>query len=569
MFQLVARNGYEAGRRYELRSGKYVLGRHPECQIVIDVGAVSRQHCALLVEGAACYVEDLKSRNGTFVNGTQIAERQRLKEGDVLQICEAEFQFVESTIASATPGPTLVVNKEVASLLGAVMVDDDTEGSQVMSRLDAAPSRNSGNLSTSPEVKLTALVEIMQNLGKALSLDDVLSKILASLFKIFLQADRGFIVLEQPDGKLIPRWTKARREDNADSIRISRTICRQVMDAKEAVLSADAANDQRFDMSQSMADFRIRSMMCAPLIDSEGKALGVLQIDTLDQRKRFQAEDLELFVSVASQASVAIQNAQLFEQSLKQREVERDLQLAREVQQGFLPDRKPEIPGFEFYDYYQPADQIGGDYFDYIVLPNGRLAVVVADVVGHGVAAALLMAKLSAETRYALLSEANPAAAITRINERLCQQQAHRFVTMVLVVIDPKTAKGQVVCAGHMPPIHRKADGSIVEPGEKCAGLPLGITDAMGYEQEEFALRSGETLTLYTDGINECADASGAMYSIDRLRQHIVKSSTPPDELGTLIISDVRRFLGKELQNDDMCLVCFGRQKKAQPAATK
>jgi serine phosphatase RsbU (regulator of sigma subunit)/pSer/pThr/pTyr-binding forkhead associated (FHA) protein len=564
MSHLVARLGPQSGRRYEIGAGKTILGRHPDCQVQIEVGAVSRQHCAISEESGDCFLEDLKSRNGTFVNNDPVVSKRRLYDGDVIRVCEVEFIFHGRQRPNQGSIPTQsVVDSTPSSMFKAEIIDDAVEGpsSTVMTRMDASSAirSSSGAWSATPEMKLTALMEIMQNLGKAVSLDDVLSKILNALFKIFLQADRGLVVLEEGD-RLIPRWTKVRREDTADSIRISRTICRQVMDSKQAILSADAATDQRFEMSQSIADFRIRSMMCAPLIDSEGKALGVLQIDTLDQRKRFQAEDLELLVSIAQQASVVIQNAQLHEQALRQREVDRDMQLAREVQRGFLPESKPKLECFEFFDYYQPADQVGGDYFDYIALPDGRVAVIVADVVGHGIAAALLMAKLSAEARYALFSEAQPAAAVTRLNERLCQMQVQRFVTMVLVVVDPRSPTASVVLAGHMAPIHRKADGTIDEPGEPVAGLPLGITDAMGYEQFEFNIEPGDTVTLYTDGINECADAAGAMYSIDRLRNH-VRNVAEVEPMGTKIIDDVRHFLGKAVQNDDMCLVCFGRKK--------
>ena len=117
---------------------------------------------------------------------------------------------------------------------------------------------------------------------------------LDSLFRIFVQADRGFIGLIDERGTLVPRWTKLRREDRDETIRVSRTIARQVMETKEAILSADAANDVRFEMSQSIADFRIRSVMCAPLLDRDRQGIGVLQLDTLDQRHRFQDEDLEL-----------------------------------------------------------------------------------------------------------------------------------------------------------------------------------------------------------------------------------------------------------------------------------
>jgi serine phosphatase RsbU (regulator of sigma subunit) len=565
MSHLVATFGPQLGTRYDLAAPKTILGRHPECNIVIEVGAVSRQHCAVVQEGGNYFLEDLKSRNGTQLNSQPVQGRKRLYDGDVIRVCEVEFTFHgQPRPHVVTPSTEPLSDPSPSSLFRAVMVDDEQQGpsSTVMNRIDASHSgRSAANWNTSPEVKLAALIEIMQSLGRVVKLDDVLARILSGLFKIYLQADRGFVVLEEPGGRLIPRWTKTRREDAADSIRISRTICRQVMDSKQAILSADAASDQRFEMSQSIADFRIRSMMCAPLLDAEGNAFGVLQIDTLDQRKRFQNDDLELLVSIAQQAAIAIQNAQLHEQSLRQREVERDMELAREVQRGFLPDKKPDLGGYEFFDYYQPAEQIGGDYYDYIRLPDGRVAVVVADVVGHGVAAALLMAKLSAEAKFALFAEPNAAAAVTRLNERLCEAGMQRFVTMVLVVFDPKSSQATVVLAGHMPPLHRKADGTLVEEGEPIAGLPLGITDALGYEQHTFTIEPGDLLTLYTDGINECADASGAMYTIDRIREHLRKGPAASATIGQTIVDDVRRFLGSALQNDDMCLVCFGRTK--------
>jgi len=183
--------------------------------------------------------------------------------------------------------------------------------------------------------------------------------VLNSLFKIFVQADRAFIVMKTEGGQLVPLATKVRREGADDTIRVSRTIVNQVMEAKEAILSADAASDQKFEMSQSIADFRIRAMMCAPLLDSEGKAMGVLQIDTLDQRKRFQKEDLDVLASVAAQAGIAIDNAQMHETALKQKAMERDLEVAKEVQKSFLPEKPPEVPGYRFFNYYQPANHIG------------------------------------------------------------------------------------------------------------------------------------------------------------------------------------------------------------------
>jgi len=558
MYYLSANNGPQTGRRYELKNDVYVMGRHPDCHIVIDVGAVSRNHCQLVREGSDYYLEDLGSRNGTFLNDEprKIDGRRKLKNGDQIRVCEVTFTFSADAQTPAAGTPLLD-----GAGVGTMLYDEvGAPTSTIMSKLDVTGSaRGTVHVSASAEVKLAALIEITQNLSRALVLDEVLPQLLKGLFRIFVQADRGFIVLEEPGGKLVPRWVRIRREELSDSVRVSRTIIRHVMQSKEAILSADAASDQRFEMSQSIADFRIRSMMCAPLINAEGQAFGALQIDTLDQRQRFQQGDLELLATVATQAAIAITNAQMHEAALKQRELERDMKLAHEVQHGFLPEHPPQLAGYEFYDFYQPADQIGGDYYDYVEMPDGRVAIIVADVVGHGVAAALLMAKFSAEARFSLFSEPTPAAAVRRLNDRLDELNLQRFVTMILVVLDPKNHRATIVNAGHMAPLHRRAYGQLEEPGEKLAGLPLGITGGISYEQLEVEIQPGDTLMLYTDGINESIDAKGEFFTIDRMRKMLKEHSGSPHELGTALIEEVRQFLGRAPQNDDMCLVCFGR----------
>jgi serine phosphatase RsbU (regulator of sigma subunit) len=557
-----ATNGPEAGRRYDLNGPESVLGRHPDCQIVVDVGAVSRQHAKILTVGGDFFLEDLNSRNGTLLNGKLINERQKLRDGDLLQICDVAFSFHDER----KPPPSILAPSGAAEGTGTstVLIDDmaDESGSTIMSKVDVS-SDSTGRLQmvASPEVKLNAILEISRNLGKALALDEVLPQLLNGLFKIFVQADRGFIVMRTEEGRLAPLWTKVRRKDSDDTIRISRTIVERVMETKEAILSADAAADSRFEMSQSIADFRIRSMMCAPLLDSERKSIGVLQIDTLDQRKRFQPEDLEVLASVAVQAGTAIDNARLHDASLRQQAVERDLEVAREVQRGFLPKNPAEVTGYSFFNYYEPANHVGGDYFDYIFLPDGRIAVLVADVVGHGIAAALLMAKLSAEARFSLAVEPDPARAVTRLNAAMSQLQVDRFVTMIMGVLNPNSNEVTIVNAGHMAPMLRHADGTVDEPGEELAGLPLGITDDFEYEQHQITLQPGELLTMYTDGINECSNNQGEMYGIESIRQKVQEATTgvTPQKMGETIVADVRRFMGATQQDDDMCLVCFGR----------
>ena len=189
-----------------------------------------------------------------------------------------------------------------------------------MSKLTVSSGATGLRLEVNTEAKLKALIEISQSLGRALGLAEVLPKLLDSLFTIFVQADRGFIVLRDPQtGRLVPKAIKHRRHDDTQTLRISRTIVGNVMASKEAILSADAATDSRFDMSESIVDFHIRSMICAPLIASDGEALGVIQLDALDQRNRFRQDDLEMLVSVACQAAFAVENAQLHEIAMRDR----------------------------------------------------------------------------------------------------------------------------------------------------------------------------------------------------------------------------------------------------------
>lgn len=539
---------------------KSILGRHPDCDIVLDAAAVSRQHAQILTDNGRFLIEDLHSRNGTFVNGQLIQGRQLLTSGDRIKICDLDFVFYQEDPRSVRHPVS-----EVSSPSGTVTFDDDfgPTGSTIMTKLDAA--RGDARLAVNPEVKLRAMVEIGQNLARAMSLDEVLPKLLDSLFKIFIQADRGFVILRQgPDGPLLTKAIKHRRSDQEERVRISRTIINSTMATKEAILSADAASDARFDSSQSIADLQIRSMMCAPLINNSGVALGVIQLDTMDQRQRFQKDDLDVLASIAAQAAIAIDNAEMHEEQLKQRALSRDLELAHRVQRGLLPPAPPKIPGYFFFDFYESANQVGGDYYDYIEFADGRIAVVLGDVSGKGVSAALVMAKLSGEVRFDLASTPTAAEALNRINASFCRSGwEDRFVTFVVAIVDPKSNELTIANAGHMAPMLRTRDGQVHCLGEDVTGLPLGVSADYEYGQMVHTLQPGEAITLFTDGISEAMNEAGDLYTIDRLSSQILQSTGDLNALGQQILADVKRFVGTHSQSDDMCLACFGRDADA------
>lgn len=556
---LDAITGPAMGRRYPLENSQYVMGRHPDCDIVLESGSVSRQHARISKSGTHFVLEDLKSRNGTFVNGRLINESTKLLDGDALRICDIELNFheeVESSALTANSPPE-------GTALGIMIVDDgesDGVSRSVTAKLDVRGSQYGLQLSASPEAKLAAILEIMKNLARAVTLDDVLPKVLDTLFTIFIQADRGFIVLNDAQGNLEPKFKKTRRPDQEEMVRVSKTVLREVMQTGEAIISLDAGSDSRFELSQSIADFRIRSMIVAPLLNSGGDPIGAIQIDTVQQKGGFESKDLEILVGVANQAGIAIENAQLHEDRIQKRLVEQDLELARKVQLAFLPKHAPKIPGYAFFQYYNPAQKIGGDYYDYIELGNNRVAIVIADVVGHGIAAAMLMAKLSAEWRFAFATITDSRLALATLNDRITALGVEKFITMSVIVLDYVAHKATIVIAGHMPPIMLMKDKSIEEPGADVGGLALGIEPEI-YDAFELDIQPGESLTMYTDGIFEAPNAQGAQFSIDRVRQQVAACAGDIQRTGTEIIECVTNHIVGCDQEDDMCLVIVGRDK--------
>ena len=560
MATLTILQGGEVGREFTLSDQEAVIGRSPECDVVLDVAAVSRRHAVISQDDGAYFIKDNGSRNGTLVNGQLIADRATLRDGDQILICDVSIEFRNRASGRRLGGDPL----EGSSLLTPLPADTETDGeaSSIMATLDVTKDgRASWHFSAKPEQQLQAMIEISTALSNTLSVKDILPKVLDSLFKIFVQADRGFIIMRpKPGGPLVPVVTKARRGED-EGMRWSRTIVERAINERKAILSADMASDARFNMAQSIADLHIRSLLCAPMIDSNGEALGVIQIDTSDQRSRFTDLDLQVLAGVAGQAAISVDNARMHEQVVRQQALQRDLEVAREMQQALLPKASPDVRGYHFFQHYQAAYEVGGDYYDYVLLPEDRFAAVVGDVAGKGVSAAILMAKLSSDVRFWLAREPDPAKALAKINAAFCRHGwEDRFVTMVVAVVDTQACELTLVNAGHMPPLLRTSEGEVSEIGGDEAGLPLGVSDSYEYEAYRREFLVGDFLTTYTDGFSEAMNAKRELFGVERLIELCSDKGTKPKDLGRCILESVRKFVGDHPQSDDMCLVCFGRE---------
>ncbi len=578
MAVLQIQSGGESGKQYPLVGSQIVIGRHPTCQVVLQNGAVSRQHAQILDNHGVFHIEDLRSRNKTFVNNEVVTGRKELQDGDEIRMCDVILTFLqhpstmipvisfEKDLDDLGARETIEIKGEFKSNFSVdesniYSVQQGNAGEQELfehsTSIRRMPADGSSESKIDPNVKLKALLEITQALGRELEVDNVLPKMLVTLFNIFPQAEQGFVLLKDTDnGKLKVKASRTRGGMEADSVAVSMTVVRHALQTREAILSDNVSDDSRFKSSTALSKMQIRSMMCVPMLSQDGEGLGVIQIVTRDEKNAFTEEDLDLLNSLASQASMAIENARMHEEDVRRHELERDLDFATQVQLGFLPKSRPEIPGYSFADYYEAAQSVGGDYFDYVVLPNGRVAMAIGDVAGKGMPAALLMARLYSSTRYQLLTNSNIEGAVNGLNEEISSSGlGHRFITFLIMIIDPETHHVELVNAGHLPPLLKDAKGNISAIGKAKSSLPLGIILDNKYEKYEFTLQPGDSIIAYTDGITEEMNPKRDIYGQERVEALFAKISGSIEDVIDEIVADVEAFGQGQASHDDTCII--------------
>jgi phosphoserine phosphatase RsbU/P len=257
-----------------------------------------------------------------------------------------------------------------------------------------------------------------------------------------------------------------------------------------------------------------------------------------------------------------LDNASVQETLLEHERLARELKVAEQVQHQLLPRAVPEIPGYEFFAYYHAAHEVGGDYFDFVPLREDRLGIALGDVSGKGIAAALIMAKFSGDTRLKLVAEGSAAAAASALNTSLFETGIdERFITLSLLVLDPKTCSVQLCSAGHPPVLVRRADGTVVEVGKDVRGFPLGIVADAAYDQIEVLLEPGDVAVIYSDGVTDARNAEDELFDSQqarRLLSCLEATAGGAAEVGEAILQRIDEFSGSHVQADDITLVCFG-----------
>lgn len=405
--------------------------------------------------------------------------------------------------------------------------------------------------------RLALLYRISQAFNSSLDLEQVLNRVMDEVIAT-TRAERGFLMLRNADEQMA--FVAARGMDqrtlDTPEFQISRGVVERVAREGKPQLTSDAQSDRWLSGRESVVIFGLRSILCVPL-QFKGAMIGVIYVDNRLQAGIFLPADLELLTAIAASAAIAIENARLYQLAVDKGRMERELQVAREVQASLLPRHTPQIEGWEFAAFWQPAREVAGDFYDFI--PGERLGVVIADVSDKGMPAALFMALSRSIVRASVAQALPPAEGIAQANRLICADAMNSmFVTLFYGQLDPATGEMVYVNAGHNPPLLRRADSSeLIELTR--TGMVLGIYESAPYGQRSVLLNAGDLILFYTDGVTDALDVQGREFGLDRLRRMLLDHrDSSAKELAATLDQTLTEF-GGAVRYDDITVVVAKR----------
>lgn len=503
--ELVIRDADGRSTTYALTPGKdrIELGRLVGVELCYpeDIG-LSRKHLAITRAGNQWFVEDLKSKNGTLLNGKHLEPEKKMpfQPGDRISAGHLTIEFAD---ISASPAHTVVFVEQAES----------TTATTVVANLDGVlgPQVDDLNkthvMSGNPQTR--ALIRAGRELAGHRPLEEVF-KVILDLSVEAVMAGRG--VLMALEGETL-RVMAAR----GDNFQISTTIRDRVLNKKESVLVRDAQMDQALRAQQSIVEQKVRSMIAVPL-QTNDRVIGLIYVDSPHHIREFTRDDLNLLTVMANVAAIRIEHARLNEIEARDRAMAKELEQAAQIQQGLLPSSAPQVEGLDIAARATACRGVGGDYYDFLSFPCGRVGMVVGDVAGKGMSAALLMSSLQARVHAVFDETSDLAKHVARLNRATCGNcPDNRFITFFIALVDPSTGELTYSNAGHNPPLVVRAAGDCETLG--TGGVMLGILPMAQYQEATVHLVKGDVLVLFSDGVTEAPDPQDCEYGEERLAQ--------------------------------------------------
>jgi sigma-B regulation protein RsbU (phosphoserine phosphatase) len=333
---------------------------------------------------------------------------------------------------------------------------------------------------------------------------------------------------------------------------VSRGVVERVANEGKSILTSDAQTEEWLSSRESVRALNLRAILAVPMLLKD-ECKGVVYVDNRIQTGIFSPKDIELLEGIAASAAIAIENARLYQIAVEKGRLERELQVAREVQSNLIPRETPDLPGWDFAALWHPARQVSGDFFDFIPLTNDRLGIVIADVTDKGMPAALFMAHARSVIRASVVAPNQPSDSIASANHLICTDPTEgMFVSLFYGQLDPTTNKLIFVNAGHNPPIHYIAATDELTELYRT-GFPLGIEDGSEYTQGVAQINSGDVVLLYTDGVTEAMNNAGDLFEPRRLRKILIENKrSNASEIQAAINDAVFSFIGPIEPSDDV-----------------
>ncbi len=551
MPQLIIKTSDRPPELFPLSRLRVTIGRSARSDICIPDAFASRLHAEVRKEGDAYWLQDLGSANGTRYNGSHVSMPIPLVSGGEIQIGETTIIFEDERLKKNT---------------NATLISDNTQALDPSMTISfARQQKSTAEMLESQFSTRNELLGLIGKVGVALlsasGLDDTLNQVASLVFEA-VPAERCAILLkdeDEPDGMKIMVARVRGKEEKVEEVRISRTVMDEVMNNGKSVLTADAQHDPRY-ASQTMALLGIRSVLAVPLSISENDVFGIIYADSPTDKSTFTEDHLKILTTLASVASIRVENAQLLEERIERERMERELELATEIQQRFQPSSPPIMNDYEFQGISFSCYEIGGDYYDFLTTHDGKMLIALGDVSGKGTAAALLMSSLHASVHAQVAARTSLHQMVKSINEYLAENTpTNRFITLFIAELDPQTGIINYINAGHNPPLVGRADGKVEQL--ESGGFPLGIMPMADYEVGQFQLASSEALVIYSDGVSEAVNIKDEEFGMERLSkvvsENLQKSASGLRDKVEFALSS---FTQTAPANDDITLVIVKRK---------
>jgi sigma-B regulation protein RsbU (phosphoserine phosphatase) len=395
------------------------------------------------------------------------------------------------------------------------------------------------------------LLEVGRAIALPLTLPQVLEAIMDQLRRIVHYDAAAIYLVDKETHEVLAEASRGYPPELTEAFKLleGEGIVGWVAKTGESIIVPDALKDRRYVAARPST----RSEMACPIV-GQGRIIGVFNLEN-DDIDAYHEGHLEFLKTFASQAAAAIERARLMDAALEARKIERELEIARGIQESFLPEKAPAMTGLDLHGINLSYGEVGGDYYDFIPIVENQLGLAIGDVSGKGIAAALLMAAF----RASLLAEIRNHYAIRRIFEKVNRllyesTDTGKFVTAFYGVLDVKNRVFTFANAGHNPPLLLRANGTAEWLTE--GGLALGILSEAAYEERPVPLATGDILVLYTDGVTEASNGVREQYGVKRLEELVRKlADQPAQTIVEAIRSEVETFTGEEHLNDDLTLV--------------